>query len=415
MRLIGPKLHGHPQQPPPAAASTPRFAPGHGRPWAASAFMSQSGALGPGGDRPCPARRVGPVVLRLGRQTRRDISGNDLPGALGVRPADRPDAALPGVLRQPPAASRAWRGAVGRTKPILAVKSGRSGGRAPGATSSHTGAMLAASDAHRRRIVRAVGASSGRTPLGELFDVASLLASPGGRPPGGRVGIVTNGGRTGHHVRGRLRGRWAGGARAVGRNEGRPGRLPARRGRRRPNPIDMIASAAPDDYERTLRTVAQKRRGGRAGRHLHPAAGHLSRRGSRPRSARAAGGRSATACPLLGVFMGGDASPAGPDGTRVPVYAFPRGRGEGAGARLCAGPSGRAQPEEPAWTAPDARSGRGPRRGRGGAGTRRVPGWGRTPSRTARLLRHPAGRVSAGHDRRRGGRRRRRPGRPPWR
>jgi acetate---CoA ligase (ADP-forming) len=82
---------------------------------------------------------------------------------------------------------------VGRTKPIVAVKAGRSRSGAR-AASSHTGA-LAASDA----VVDALFSQSGviRTEtLEELFDVAALLANQP-LPRGRRVGILTNAGGPG--------------------------------------------------------------------------------------------------------------------------------------------------------------------------------------------------------------------------
>ena len=78
-----------------------------------------------------------------------------------------------------------------RHKPIVALRAGRtaSGGRA---AASHTGAVVAASDAGVEALLEQAGVIRAET-LGELFDLGSLLASqplPGGR----RVGIVTNAG-----------------------------------------------------------------------------------------------------------------------------------------------------------------------------------------------------------------------------
>ena len=83
---------------------------------------------------------------------------------------------------------------VGRTKPIVAVKSGRTAAGAR-ATSSHTAALIGASDVTVEALFRQAGVVRTDT-LGEFFDVASLLANqplPGGR----RVAIVTNGGGPG--------------------------------------------------------------------------------------------------------------------------------------------------------------------------------------------------------------------------
>ena len=92
---------------------------------------------------------------------------------------------------------------VGRVKPIVVVKSGRSAAGAR-ATSSHTGAMLAASDVTVDALFQQAGVI--RTDsLAEMLDVASMLANQP-LPEGRRVAVLTNAGRPGNHVRGCLRG-----------------------------------------------------------------------------------------------------------------------------------------------------------------------------------------------------------------
>ena len=83
---------------------------------------------------------------------------------------------------------------VARTKPILAVKSGRSAAGAR-ATSSHTGALLSASDVTVDALFEQAGVIRTDT-LHELFDVASLLTKQP-VPRGDRVAIVTNAGGPG--------------------------------------------------------------------------------------------------------------------------------------------------------------------------------------------------------------------------
>ena len=139
---------------------------------------------------------------------------------------------------------------VGRRKPIVAVKSGRSAAGAR-AASSHTGA-LASSDA----IVDALFRQSGvirTTTLEEMFDVARVLASqplPGGR----RVGILTNAGGPGILAADACE---ASGLTlpALSKQSVAALRqfLPAAAAIG--NPVDMIASATADQYEHALETM----------------------------------------------------------------------------------------------------------------------------------------------------------------
>ena len=83
---------------------------------------------------------------------------------------------------------------VGRTKPIVAVKAGRSAAGAR-AASSHTGALLAGSDVAVDALFRQAGVLRVDT-LGELFDLAALLERQP-LPAGNRVAVVTNAGGPG--------------------------------------------------------------------------------------------------------------------------------------------------------------------------------------------------------------------------
>jgi acyl-CoA synthetase (NDP forming) len=228
------------------------------------------------------------------------------------------------------------------------------------ATSSHTGALLGASDA----TVDALFAQSGvirADTLGELFDVASLLASQ--RPPAGRrVGIVTNAGGLGIMC-----------ADACGADglevpelsaETRAelgGFLPAEASTA--NPIDMIASASPADYARTIRAVAASGEvdalivifipplATSAADPPHEIRTPPPRFHGDPGEVAAAIGRASDGgLPVLGVFVGGDLHPGG---TSVPVFAYPEDAAR-ALARAARWAEWRARPEEPAWRAPDA-------------------------------------------------------------
>ena len=141
---------------------------------------------------------------------------------------------------------------VARTKPVLAVKSGRSAAGAR-ATSSHTGALLAASDVTVDALFDQAGVI--RTDsLAELFDVASLLANQP-IPAGRRVAIVTNAGGPGIMCADACE---AGGLEVVQLSprlqaslaEGLPAEAAAA------NPVDMLASAPPEHYRRTVELVA---------------------------------------------------------------------------------------------------------------------------------------------------------------
>ena len=139
---------------------------------------------------------------------------------------------------------------VGRDKPIVVVKSGRSGAGAR-AASSHTGA-LATSDAMVDALFRQAGVIRTET-FEELFDVALLVANQPA-PRGTRVAIVTNAGGPG--------------ILAADACEAHGLQLPtlsdvtvaALRGFLPPaasvaNPVDMIAVAGPEEYRRALEVV----------------------------------------------------------------------------------------------------------------------------------------------------------------
>jgi acetate---CoA ligase (ADP-forming) len=344
MRLIGPNCMGI-LSTTAGLSLDATFAPG-GPPPGRIGFMSQSGALGLAViDH---ARRVGlglSSFVSVGNKA--DISGNDLLEYWESDP--RTDLVLLYLesFGNPRRFSRVAR-RVGRIKPILAVKSGRTPAGAR-ATSSHTGALLAASDA----TVDALFAQSGVIrvdTLGELFDVAALLASQGA-PAGRRVGIVTNAGGLGIMCAD------ACGAEdlsvpelSAGTRAALAALLPAEASTA--NPVDMIASASPEDYERTIRTVAG------SGEVDALVVIFIPPLATSPAEIAAAIGRAEGTAdqgpPILAVFMGGEASSAGSDGTRIPVYAFPEDAAR-ALARAAGWSEWRARPPEASWQAADAR------------------------------------------------------------
>ncbi len=138
-----------------------------------------------------------------------------------------------------------------RRKPLLAVKSGRSTAGAR-ATSSHTGALLSASDVTVDALFEQAGVIRTDT-LHELFAVAELLTTQP-VPRGDRLAIVTNAGGPGIMCADACQ---ADGVRVL--------ELPAEVQSKLAeflspeaslrNPVDVVATASAEDYRRTLRTL----------------------------------------------------------------------------------------------------------------------------------------------------------------
>src|SRR5262249_5421013 len=213
-------------------------------------FMSQSRALGLAViDH---ARRIGlglSTFVSVGNKA--DISGNDLLEYWESDPETDLVLLYLESFGNPRRFSRLAR-RIGRVKPIRAVKSGRTVAGAQ-ATSSHTGALLPAPNDTVDPLFTQSGAIRPEI-LGEPFHGATLLARQ--PPPAGRrVGIVTNAGGLGIMC--------ADACAGLGlqipmlsaqTRAGLTGFLPAASSTT--NPVDMIASAGPDDYERTIRIAA---------------------------------------------------------------------------------------------------------------------------------------------------------------
>ncbi len=213
-------------------------------------FMSQSGGLGIAIIEAASGLGVGlSSFVSVGNKS--DLSGNDF---LQYWEED-PDTKLAMLYLEsfgnPRKFARVAR-RVSATKPILAVKSGRSAAGAR-ATSSHTGAMLSASDVTVDALFEQAGVIRTDT-MHELFDVAALLSAQP-VPRGDRMVIVTNGGGPGIlcadacQTAGVEITELAAGVRAQLAEF-----LPA--GAALGNPVDMIATASADDYRRTLQTLA---------------------------------------------------------------------------------------------------------------------------------------------------------------
>lgn len=189
MRMVGPNCMGL-LNTSPAIRLNGTFAPVY-PPAGRVAMSSQSGALGIAILDYALRHHVG-ISQFVSVGNKADVSGNDLLLAW----EDDPDTDVITLYLEsfgnPRKFSRIAR-RIGRGKPIIAVKSGRTpaGTRA---ASSHTGA-LASSEEAVNALFRQAGVIRVDT-IEELFDAASLLANQP-VPEGDRVGIVTNAGGPG--------------------------------------------------------------------------------------------------------------------------------------------------------------------------------------------------------------------------
>jgi acetate---CoA ligase (ADP-forming) len=212
------------------------------------AFSSQSGALGLAILELATERRVGlSSFVSVGNKA--DVSSNDL---LEYWEADAQTSVILLYLESfgnPRRFARLAR-RIGRKKPIVAVKAGRtrSGSRAAG---SHT-AALAASDVvvdalfHQAGVIRA-------DTMDDMFDIAACLeAQP--LPAGRRVAIVTNAGGPGILAVDACE---AAGLSVVPLAEPTQQRLASFLPREASvgNPVDMVASASPTAYRCSIETT----------------------------------------------------------------------------------------------------------------------------------------------------------------
>jgi len=315
MRLIGPNCMGVINTAPDVrlgATFAPNFPP-HGR----VAFLSQSGGLGLAIIDHAAGLGLGlSSFVSIGNKA--DLSGNDL--VQYWEQDDDTDVILLYLesFGNPRKFSRIAR-RVGKSKPIIAVKSGRSAAGAR-ATSSHTGAMLAASDVTVDALFRQAGVIRTDT-LAEMFDVTSVLSS---QPPpcGTRVAIVGNAGGPGilcadacdaqgltiaafdDELRATLAAFLPGEA-ATG------------------NPVDMIASATADDFGAVIDAIGNS---GAVDAVISIFAPPLVTKAEDvARAIVDASGRLDPPIPVLSVFMGVAGSPAElrEGARRVPAFAFP--------------------------------------------------------------------------------------------
>ena len=323
MRLIGPNCMGVINTSPQVSLDA-TFAPDipvRGR----IGFLSQSGGLGIAVMARAQALGSG-VSSFVSVGNKADISGNDLIQYWESDPETDLIMLYLESFGNPRKFARIAR-RVSRTKPILAVKSGRSqaGGRA---TSSHTGALLSASDVTVDALFQQAGVIRTDT-LAELFSPALLLGSQP-LPGGNRVAILTN----------------AGGPAILCADACEAGGLvvpplqadvrlqlanflPAASSTA--NPIDMLAAASAADYRRAISVLAGTNeidaliviftpplvtQASDVIQAIHAAVKDMPRR-----------------IPVLGVFMSKESAPhvALSEGVSVPYYPFPEEAGHALG------------------------------------------------------------------------------------
>jgi acetyl coenzyme A synthetase (ADP forming)-like protein len=247
MRLVGPNCMGllntDPQVSLNATFTTPVLPPA-----GTIGMLSQSGALGLAMLDYVQSLHVGlSTFVSVGN--RADVSSNDVLAYWADDPRTRVLVLYLESFGNPRRFARLAPD-VAQRKPIIAVKSGRSaaGSRA---AASHS-AALATSDTAVEALFEQAGVIRANT-LQELFDVAVLLSTQP-MPPGPRVGVVTNAGGPGilladmGETHGLVLPELTPETQAALRTV-----LPPQAGVA--NPVDMIASATPAQYARTIELV----------------------------------------------------------------------------------------------------------------------------------------------------------------
>jgi len=280
-------------------------------------FLSQSGALGLAVIEYANSLNLGlSTFISIGNKA--DLSGNDFIQFWADDPATDVIALYLESLGNPRKFARITR-RVGRQKPILAVKSGRSSAGAR-ATSSHTGALLGASDVTVDALFKQAGVIRTDT-LGEFFDVATLLANQP-RPKGNRVAILTNGGGPGILC--------ADACEADGLVVPQiPDDIKAKLAEFLPpeaglnNPVDMIAPAPGEAYRKALKILADW--DGIDAIIILYVPVLVTNSQEIAAGVRAAALEIERPLPLLSVFLSSEGTPASlkTDGLSIPSYPFP--------------------------------------------------------------------------------------------
>jgi acetate---CoA ligase (ADP-forming) len=248
MRLVGPNCLGV-LNADPGESLNATFAPSVPPPGNVG-FVTQSGALGLALIELAAARGLG-VSSFASIGNRADVTANDFLEYWESDPVTEVSLLYIESFSDPRRFSRLAR-RIGRRKPIVVVKSGRSvsGGRAAG---SHTGAMLSASDITVDALFEQAGVIRTET-LAELLDVSALLSAQP-LPAGRRVGILTNAGGPGIMCADACEAEGLEVPELPGEVSGRLGEFLAPQASLG-NPVDMIATASAEQYRQAIATLA---------------------------------------------------------------------------------------------------------------------------------------------------------------
>lgn len=279
-------------------------------------FMSQSGALGVTILDYAAEYGIG-IHHFVSVGNKPDVSGNDLIEYWEDDPDTRVILMYIENFGNPRRFTRIAR-RVTRKKPIVVVKSGRTGAGAR-AASSHTGA-LAGADIATDALLAQCGVLRADS-VEELFDIAMALEDQP-VPKGPRVAIVTNAGGPGIIIADALE---SAGLEVVELTEATQARLreilPVEASVR--NPVDMIASATSDTYLAALGTVLEDENVDAAVAAFVPP---LGIRQVDVAQSIVAARRAGPDKPLLAVLMGREGLPEGKaelHDAGVPAYIFP--------------------------------------------------------------------------------------------
>ena len=314
MRLVGPNCMGllNTEE---GVSLNATFAPTMPPP-GPSSFMSQSGALGV---------TILDYAAELGLGIRHfasvgnkaDVSGNDLIEYWGEDPGTRVILMYLENFGNPRRFTRIAR-RVTRRKPIVVVKSGRTGAGAR-AASSHTGA-LAGADLATDALLAQCGVLRAES-VQDLFDMAMALENQP-VPRGGRVAIVTNAGGPGIIIADALEGAGLEVAELTAASQARLREiLPSEAAVG--NPVDMIASATSQTYRDALGIVLADERVDAAIAAFVPP---LGIRQVDVAQSIVAARKADPEKPLLAVLMGREGLPEGKAELQeagVPAYTFP--------------------------------------------------------------------------------------------